>query len=65
MIDVLQEPYYVLFQPFVVRKSKKSVLYTRGGYNGCLVSLAEVTIMFYGHVFQDSLIGACQIVSLT
>jgi hypothetical protein len=33
-----------------------SVLYTLGGYNGCLVSLAEVTIMFCGHVFQDSLI---------
>jgi hypothetical protein len=35
----------------------KSVLYTLGVYNGCLVSLAEVTIMFRGHVFQDSLIG--------
>ena len=55
MIDILQEPFCVFNLLLFVKV--KSVLYTLGGYSGCVVSLAVVSIMFHGHVFQDSLIG--------
>jgi hypothetical protein len=64
MIDILQDPCYLLFQPSVVRKSKISFVHT-GWVQWMPLSLAEVTIMFYGHVFQDSVVGLVRLLALT